>query len=479
MAKKITTSEFISKASSHHKDKFDYSLTNYLNSKTHVTIICPTHGEFSQTPSKHLISESGCPECAIVKRGLKLRMTPGEFLKRSKEVHGDKYDYSNTNYQSKRDKVTIICKVHGEFQQLPLNHLSSVGCSLCSNELKAISQKGRKLKSKVFDTTSFIHQAKKIHGPKYDYSNVNYINSHTKIIITCSVHGVFEQTPNNHLFGFGCKLCGRTSSAETQQLTTEEFIIKAKETHSNVYNYSHVNYVNSKAKVIISCQTHGNWESLPYHHLSGSGCPSCHEEHKVLSLNSFITNAQKIHGKYYDYSKSVYINNNTRIVISCPKHGDFKQLPRSHMTESTQSGCPKCNAISLWDLEFLTEEQKKAPNGNYILVLEDVDTNNQLIKLGISNDLKRRIREIVRDSSDKYKVIPLSYIRNSTEGAIREELRLHEIFSKHQEYPKYDFAGKTECFDIDILDEIVSLDLIKPEIVELFYEGFEISLDAL
>jgi hypothetical protein len=161
MAKKITTSEFIKKASSHHKDKFDYSLTNYLNSKKHVTIICPSHGEFSQTPSKHLLSESGCPECASEKRGLKLRMTPDEFLKRSKEVHGDKYDYSNTNYQSKRDKVTIICKIHGEFQQLPLNHLSSVGCSLCSNDLKAIKQKGRKLKSQVFNTTSFILQAKK------------------------------------------------------------------------------------------------------------------------------------------------------------------------------------------------------------------------------------------------------------------------------------------------------------------------------
>jgi hypothetical protein len=479
MAKKLTTSEFIKQANIHHNDKFDYSLTNYLNSKTHVTIICPSHGSFVQTPSKHLKSEFGCSECAIANRGLKLRLSPDEFLRRAIEVHGDRYDYSNMIFNSTKEKITIICKVHGEFRQRPLHHLSSTGCSLCSNELKGINQTGRQSKPKIFNTTTFITKAKEVHGSKFNYSKVNYTTSNTKVIILCPDHGEYEQTPNNHLFGYGCKLCGKSSTSTILKLTTVDFISKAKKAHANKYDYSKVSYISSTVKVTLSCKRHGDWETMPYHHLSGSGCPMCHEESKCLSLNDFISNAKKIHGEYFDYSKSVYKNNNTKIIISCPEHGDFEQLPRSHTTKSTQSGCPLCNAISLWDLEFLTEEQKAAPNGNYILVLEDVDTKDHLIKLGISNNLKRRVQCITRESLYNYKVIPLSYIQNSTEEAIKTELKLHKIFSKYQEYPRYDFAGKTECFDIDILDEIVSMDLIKPEILELFYDGQEIYLDVL
>ena len=114
------TKEFIAKAKAVHGDKYDYSKVNYVNSFTKVTIICPKHGEFEQTPNLHLKSQ-GCPNCYGNKK-----MTIEEFIKRAKEVHGDKYDYSKVKYVNALTKVTIICPIHGEFEQTPAKHLLGI-----------------------------------------------------------------------------------------------------------------------------------------------------------------------------------------------------------------------------------------------------------------------------------------------------------------------------------------------------------------
>lgn len=126
-----TQEEWVSKARQIHGDKYDYSKVKYSNSQTKVCIICPEHGEFWQKAASHL-KGSGCPKCAKSKQGPK-RKTTEEFIKRAKEIHGDKYDYSKTTYIKSKEKLTIICKKHGEFQQLPEIHLRGCGCPKCKS----------------------------------------------------------------------------------------------------------------------------------------------------------------------------------------------------------------------------------------------------------------------------------------------------------------------------------------------------------
>jgi hypothetical protein len=120
----------------------------------------------------------------------------------------------------------------------------------------------------------FVERAGKIHGYKYDYSQVNYINTYTRIKIICPIHGEFEQTPDCHLRGYGCSKCGLAIMGRPT-LTTEKFIRRAKEIHGNKYDYSQVNYINVRTKVKIICKKYGIFEQSPFSHLRNHGCPKC------------------------------------------------------------------------------------------------------------------------------------------------------------------------------------------------------------
>ena len=222
---------------------------NYIN-KTKIIIICKKHGEFSQKPSHH-ISGHNCLKCGNENS----RLTQNEFIKKAKKIHGNKYDYSKVNYKNSDTKIIIICKKHGKFKQKASTHLQEANCFKCANNIPTIQE--------------FIEKAKQIHGNKYDYSKVNYINAHTKIIIICKKHGKFLQRPNGHLSGRGCSKCSG------KNLTTKEFVEKAKRIHGNKYNYFEVNYYGASKKVIIICRIHGQFLQLPSGHLIGHGCPKC------------------------------------------------------------------------------------------------------------------------------------------------------------------------------------------------------------
>ena len=131
MYKRFTTEDFIKKAKKVHGNKYDYSKVEYVNSRTKVCIICPEHGEFWQRANHHL-QGSICPKCANNKNGTRKRFTTQEFIKKAKEVHGDKYDYSKVEYKNNFTKVCIICPEHGEFWQTPCGHIHNMqGCPNC------------------------------------------------------------------------------------------------------------------------------------------------------------------------------------------------------------------------------------------------------------------------------------------------------------------------------------------------------------
>ena len=313
-SKKLTTESFIKRAKKIHSDKYNYSKVDYKNSQTKVTIVCSTHGDFEQNPHDHL-SGKGCPNCSN-----NIKLTTEGFIKIAREVHGNKYDYSNVDYKGALTKVNIICPVHGEFGQRPANHLQGQGCPSCS-------------KIKI-TTKEFIKRAKEIHGNKYDYSKVDYKDTYTKVNIICPTHGKFKQSHSNHLQGYGCLMCGGSKI-----LTTEEFIKKAKNVHGDLYDYSKVDYENSQKKVCIICPEHGEFYQVANSHLRSSGCPKCSDNVK-LTAEKFIERAREVHDSKYDYSKVEYKNNKTPIEIFCKIHGYFTQSPDSHLRGS---GCPKCN----------------------------------------------------------------------------------------------------------------------------------------
>ena len=191
-----------------------------------------------------------------------IKLTTDEFIAKSKEKHGDKYDYSLVEYKNTNSKVKIICIKHGEFEIRPSHHKNGVGCKKCSDEL---------IRYNVLDTNKFIERSKQIHNDKFDYSLSVYTGIHKNIKIICKEHGVFEQLPNNHFKKLGCPKC-----SGIKKLTKEEFIERSNIIHGNKFNYDLVEYKNNSTKVKIICPIHGIFEQQPVSHMNNkSGCPNC------------------------------------------------------------------------------------------------------------------------------------------------------------------------------------------------------------
>lgn len=189
---KYTTEIFIEKAKLTHGDKYDYSKVNYTNNSTKVTIICPMHGEFLQAPANHY--KSGCIKCSG-----RARSTTEEFITKATKVHKEIYDYNKVKYINGKTKVTITCQVHGDFEQIPNNHLQGQGCYDCGQIKSHMAQRS--------SLEHFITKATKLHNFKYDYSLVDYQGDRVKVTIICPTHGSFKQSAGDHLAGKGCKEC--------------------------------------------------------------------------------------------------------------------------------------------------------------------------------------------------------------------------------------------------------------------------------
>ncbi len=181
--------QFIAKARGVHGNRYDYSKVNYISAKGKITITCENHGDFEQTPSNHL-SGFNCQQCAK-----NSKMNTNSFIERAAIIHENKYDYSKVNYVNADIKITIICKEHGDFEQIPDFHLNrKSGCPKCANNV-------------TLTNNEFTEKANIKHKNKYDYSQISYINNRTKVDIICKEHGVFQQTPTRHLGGEGCPSC--------------------------------------------------------------------------------------------------------------------------------------------------------------------------------------------------------------------------------------------------------------------------------
>jgi len=153
------------------------------------------------------------------------------------------------------------------------------------------------------------------------------------VIITCQIHGDFQQDAGAHLKGSGCPQCAIAVKSQ------EKFTEHAKAVHKDVYDYPNTKYVTARKKIIIECRKHGGFSQTPTNHLRGSGCPKCAREKGRSTTEQFIISCQNIHRNLYDYSKTLYSTSKEPVIIICSRHGEFRQKAENHLSGS---GCPKC-----------------------------------------------------------------------------------------------------------------------------------------
>lgn len=198
--------EFIQRAKEIHDNNYNYSKVEYIDIKTKVEIICKKHGSFHMEPGNHINQKQGCSEC--YKESL-TKLNHQKFIEKSKEIHGDIYDYSKVEYVDMKTPVTIICDIHGEFKQWPRYHIEGSGCHACKKQAN-----GMKFSRK----DEFVDRVKKIHKNKYEYPNFEneYKTNKSKITMVCDKGHVFKQIAKDHLRGCGCDRCSnRNSEMET------------------------------------------------------------------------------------------------------------------------------------------------------------------------------------------------------------------------------------------------------------------------
>ena len=284
-----------------------------------------------------------------------------EFIRRARRVHGDKYDYSKVVYVNSTTDVCIICPTHGEFWQRPTEHLRGKGCIKCGQALC-----GEKQKQKARKT--FIERCKNIHGDKYTYEKVNYVDSHTKIIVTCKKHGNFETNPNRMLNGSGCPKCKVENSHNVLSKGTSRFIEEAKRVHGDLYDYSLCNYYNTHTKVTIICREHGAFEVEAGSHLARRGCPLCKEpmgekrirlylgNHKILFVRQHAITYQgnNYRSDFYIPSKKLIIEyNGEQHYKPVKRFGGAKAFHRQQKRDKNVRDYCKENNIKLLEISYL------------------------------------------------------------------------------------------------------------------------------
>jgi predicted nucleic-acid-binding Zn-ribbon protein len=381
MPTKITTEEFVNRAKAIHGDTYGYEFVNYVGNNTPVSIVCKIHGVFSQRPSVHWLG-GGCIKCGYVNTGKGLTSNTDEFIKKAVAIHGERYDYSLVDYKLATKKISIICKIHGVFEQVPNSHLRGVNCPKCG----AISI-GRKLSS---NKEKFVSRANAVHGNKYDYSLVRYNGKDNKVMIICTKHGEFEQSPHNHMAGDGCPKCGREALSNLKKMTTQDFIERSKIVHNNLYDYSRSIYSGWDSQVEIICKSHGVFKQHAGTHLKGSGCSKCKFERSAFFANGWSL---------------------TRWVNASKKSKTFSGF--------------KC----------------------YLALLGNNESGEYFIKVGRTyTDVERRFNGI------PYKYKTIATINGDAEYIFNKELEIKRLLKPYKMIPSVLFGGRQECYTISALD---------------------------
>lgn len=314
---------------------------------------------------------------------------------------------------------------------------------------------------KIKKTTEwFIERALLKHNNRYDYSKTIFNGVKTPVVIICSTHGEFLQTPSNHLYrGAGCPTCSRTVRPQHQPMDYLTFISKASVVHGNKYTYEKTSFVKMKQTIIVTCPVHGDFITTANNHLyRGAGCHKCAVEDNIkrhkYTQDQFIKKAQKIHNNKYNYSKTNYEHCRTPVTITCPIHGDFIQVPYYHLAGN---GCQQCGVSPGVYCEGFFEKypEKQNKEGTFYVIKININ-HNEIIKIGITTDLRARypglkkenIILLIEDSLYKCFLIEQFILNN-------KEIQKFKLINNDLNFIIKE--GKTEMFTIDSVNELINL----------------------
>jgi hypothetical protein len=387
--RRLTEAEFIAKCKNLHGDKYDYSYVRYHNARTTVTIICRTHGPFKQVAENHLRGK-GCAQCGRQSRAL----SPTEFVSRAHAVHGDFYNYSLVAYSRITDRVIIICPRHGSYKQRADLHLRGNGCRACVADSLRLTN------------DEFIQRANIIHGNKFCYDEAIYHTIDEKVRIRCPDHGIFLQSPYNHLRGQRCPEC----SGRREYSSWEHFLKRARQIHGDKYTYNQPPR-NVKEKISITCPQHGIFQQTVDSHINGrSGCPKCAGNQK-WTLDDFLSRAEDVHQGVYDYSLITNLDEGAgqNVSVVCLVHGVYKISAQAH---ANGKECPSCGKQArLAPVSLSADEAGQGKVSNYRTALTSIRKRKQAAAL-------RFVEEAARIHKAKYSYERSRYINQNSKVEI-------------------------------------------------------------
>lgn len=351
MTKKFSTDWYLAKSKSIHGNTYDYTKTVYKNAIGRVIITCRKHGDFSIQARKHTNGEQGCSKCSRLISSGKQAKTVVDFIRKSKELYGDKFTYNNSIYTNNKTKLVVTCREHGDFSILPNNHYKGLGgCKYCAKNSSA------KLTTKKPE--KFLSEAVSLHKEKYDYSKTKYVKSKQKVIVTCKVHGDFKTIPTDHLKGVGCPKCGAIRTAESGRKSAKDFLEECKSIHGDNYIYDKLCYTHSHSKITVTCKVHGDFNISPSNFLAAKGCRKC----------GFLNNG---HNRTKFLNRCVKNNNSLGniYIIKCHNEGEvFYKVGISSTTIDDRYSCKKKMPYKYEVVKELALEPKKAYDAeNHIL----------------------------------------------------------------------------------------------------------------
>lgn len=206
----MSRERFISKCLEVHGNKYDLSRVSYSGMSKRIEVVCPAHGPFFPAAGNFTGLGSGCPLCSRETVGLKSRKPLDHYISRARERHGDRFSYPGISYKGRAAYLTVVCPVHGEFEQNAQDHITGEGCVKCSFPLHS--------------QETFVTLAKAAHNGRYSYEKSVYRKALEKVRIICPTHGEFWQTPSSHINdGQGCPRCAGVGPS-SGQIEIAEFL---------------------------------------------------------------------------------------------------------------------------------------------------------------------------------------------------------------------------------------------------------------
>lgn len=276
-------------------------------------------------------------------------------------------------------------------------------------------------------TEEFISSARTIHGEKYCYEKSLYEKNNIKLTITCRDHGDFLQSPNSHLRGCGCRVCGLETKIAGRRKTLDQFICQAKEVHGEFYTYEKTEYKSANTKMCITCPDHGDFLISPDCFIAGQRCYECSLIVRGMKrrkpLEDFLADARIKHGYKYSYVPESYKDSSTKMTIICPDHGAFEQIPKSHLSGR---GCADCAETGF---------NPEKPANVYCLKSDD----GAFLKVGITGNIRVRMADLKCRTPFKFKEVG----KIETEGFKARKIE-KDVHSRFESAGLSGFSGCTE-----------------------------------